>query len=152
MARRALTVDSTEKHLTKQQREAREAAEAEWRRGLLSDYEPTSLDDAGMAAFATIAGAIPENRMSKVDGYTIEAAADAISKMENCRAQINSEGIVVDGRQNPAVVAYAKYAEIAKRFLVELGCTPSARAKIANDAAASASKQKTVADLFDDDD
>ena len=89
--------------------------------------------------------------MSKIDGYTIEACADAIAKMEDLREQINREGIVVDGKQNQAVVAYAKYAEIAKRYLVELGCTPSARAKIANDAAQHAARKKTIADIFDDD-
>lgn len=151
MARNAQISATSGWHMTKQERETREAAEQEWRRGMLSDFVPSTLTERGRAAFDVIANAIPESKMSKVDGYTIEACADAISKMEELREQINHDGIVIDGKQNQAVVAYAKYAEIAKRYLVELGCTPSARAKIANDAATQAAKRKTIADIFDDD-
>lgn len=150
MGRRALTADSVTGVITNQERETRAAEEQEWRRGKLADFQPLSLTSGGRAAFDTIANAIPPEKMSKIDGYTIEACADAIDKMEHLREQINREGIVVDGKQNQAVVAYAKYAEIAKRYLVELGCTPSARAKIANDAAQHA-KRKTIADIFDGD-
>ena len=150
MPRAAVLVDHTAKHLTKQEIETRQAAEQEWRRVMLYDFTPCTLTERGRASFDTIANAIPPEKMSKIDGYTIEACADAIDKMEQLREQINREGIVVDGKQNQAVVAYAKYAEIAKRYLVELGCTPSARAKIANDAAQHA-KRKTITDIFDGD-
>lgn len=151
MPRNAQLASASNWHMTKQERDTREQEEQEWRRGKLADFQPLSLTLGGRAAFDTIANAIPPEKMSKIDGYTIEACADAIDKMEQLRDQINREGVVVEGKQNQAVVAYAKYAEIAKRYLVELGCTPSARAKIANDAAAHAAKRKTVADIFNDD-
>ena len=153
MGRKALLEPESRAGLTKRERERRAAEEAAWRNGRLADYEPVALDDAGYRAFATIASALPPDRVTLVDGYTIEAAADAIAKMQGLRSRIDEEGVITaDGQQNRAVLAYAKYAEIAKRFLVELGCTPSARAKIANDAAASASRHTTVADIFADDD
>ena len=153
MPRRAIPVAQTKTGMTNETKAARAETDAEWRRGVLSEYEPLALDQVGIDVFNVIADAIPPDRMTKVDGYTVEAAADAIAKMVECREIIANEGLITeDGQQNKAVLVYTKYSEIAKRYLVELGCTPSARAKIASDAAMTASKKRTVADIFADDD
>ena len=62
---------------------------------------------------------------------------------------VNGNGIAVR-KQNDMLLAYQKYSEIAKKYLVELGLTPQARSKIAIDAAAKASKPATVFDMLDD--
>lgn len=162
MATNAMPVGLTVKNLTKQERAAREAAEAEWRRGALSEYEPVGLSESGMAVFAELAEAIPESVLCKVDGFTVEAAADAIDKLRECREVLAREGLLVEYTnkagatnvdQNKAALLYQKFSDIAAKRLADLGLTPTARAKVAQEAAAKAAqKGKTVFDVFGDDD
>ena len=156
-----MPVGLTVKNLTKQERAAREAAEAEWRRGALSEYEPVGLSESGMAVFAELAEAIPESVLCKVDGFTVEAAADAIDKLRECREVLAREGLLVEYTnkagatnvdQNKAALLYQKFSDIAAKRLADLGLTPTARAKVAQEAAAKAvQKGKTVFDVFEDD-
>lgn len=156
-----MPVGLTVKNLTKQERAAREAAEAEWRRGALSEYEPVGLSESGMAVFAELAEAIPESVLCKVDGFTVEAAADAIDKLRECREVLAREGLLVEYTnkagatnvdQNKAALLYQKFSDIAAKRLADLGLTPTARAKVAQEAAAKAAqKGKTVFDIFEDD-
>ena len=88
MPRRAIPVAQTKTGMTNETKAARAETEAEWRRGALSDYEPIGLTESGMAIFAELAAAVPENALCKVDGYTVEAAADAIDKLRECRETI----------------------------------------------------------------
>ena len=159
MARKAVQSKYSRKHLTNDEKAARAAAEELWRKGAIADYEPGALTESGLAVFAALVEAIPDGALAKIDGYTIEVAADAIDKMRECREAIDRDGIlvkVVNGngiavrKQNDMLLAYQKYSEIAKKYLVELGLTPQARSKIAIDAAAKASKPATVFDMLDD--
>ena len=159
MARTAVMSQYTKKHLTNGEKAARAAAEEMWRKGAIADYEPGALTDSGLAVFAALVEAIPDGALAKIDGYTIEVAADAIDKMRECREAIDRDGILVEvvngngiavRKQNDMLLAYQKYSEIAKKYLVELGLTPQARSKIAIDAAAKASKPATVFDMLDD--
>lgn len=154
-------VNASTAKISKRERAARLAAEQEWRRGAIEDYQPVGLSASGMEVFAELAKAIPDGILCKVDGYTIEAAADAIDKMRECREILDREGLLVEYTnkggntnvdQNKAALLYQKYSDIAGKKLADLGLTPSARAKVAQDAAAKSDKHKTVADLFDDDD
>lgn len=161
MARKSVVSSTTKGHLTNRQKQARAKSEASWRRGEIADYQPTTLTDAGLVIFAELANAMPENSLAKVDGYTIEAAADAIDKMRECRMTIDGEGMIVSAingngievdKPNDAIAIYQKYSEIAKKYLVELGLTPSARSKIAADAAAKASKPMGIREALAEDD
>lgn len=159
MARKAVQSKYSRKHLTNDEKAARAAAEEMWRKGAIADYEPGALTDSGLAVFVALVEAIPDGALAKIDGYTIEVAADAIDKMRECREAIDRDGILVEvvngngiavRKQNDMLLAYQKYSEIAKKYLVELGLTPQARSKIAIDAAAKASKPATVFDMLDD--
>lgn len=161
MARRALIAGTSARHSTKAERRAAAEADARWRRGSLADYEPETLDAPGMEVFAALAEAMPDEAMARVDGYTLETAADAIAKMRECRALIDAQGLVVTAvngngieveRPNEHIAIYRQYSDIAKKYLVELGLTPSARGKIASDAAAAASRPKTLRELLAEDD
>lgn len=159
MARRAVQAKYNKKHLTSEERALREESEAQWRKGVIADYEPGELTESGMEVFASLVEGIPDNVLAKIDGYTIEVAADAIDKMRECREAIDRDGIIVEAvngngipvrKQNEMLGVYQRYSDIAKKYLVELGLTPQARSKIAIDAAARASKPATVFDVLDD--
>lgn len=161
MPRKTLLPDTSNSHTTKAQSDAREAAERLWRRGNLEDYEPETLSAEGMAIFAALTDALPEAAMAKVDGYTLENAADALDQMRKCRQRIAEEGLTVEQvngngikvrKPNDCIAILSKYSDMAKKWLVELGLTPSARGKVASDAAAAAAKPKSLRDLLAEDD
>lgn len=161
MPRKTLVADTSKSHTTKERGEAREAVESLWRRGNLKDYEPMTLSDEGMAIFAALADAIPDTAMAKVDGYTLENAADALDQMRKCRQRIADEGLTVQQmngngilvkKPNDCIAILAKYSDMAKKWLVELGLTPSARGKVASDAAAAASRPQSLRELLAEDD
>lgn len=144
MARKSVPVSANRGNLTKAQREAREQGEEALKRGQIADYEPESLTDDGIAIFAQLVESIPDEMLAKVDGYTVETAADAIDKMRKCRDEIAKRGLIVRAKngngimveeQNKHVAIYQRYSEIARKCLSDLGLNPSARAKIAADAA-----------------
>lgn len=148
--------------ISKQERDARTAAEEDWRFGAIADYEPVALSEQGLQVFKELVLSIPEKVLCKTDGYTIEMAADAIDKMRECREILRAEGLIVPhvnksgetvSEQNKAALLYQKYSDIASKKLAELGLTPSSRARIAQSASdRSAEKKRTVADIFADDD
>lgn len=161
MPRKTALAGTSRKHTTKAEQRAREEQEALWRRGKLADYEPATLTASGLAIFAALADAMPEAAMAKVDGYTLETAADALDKMRECREAIEAEGMIVSvlngngimvSKPNDHISIYKRYSEIAKKYLVELGLTPSARGKIATEAAAAAAKPKGLRELLAEDD
>lgn len=161
MARRALMVQSKEgAHISKDERERRARAEAYLKRGSIDDYEPATLDAEGMEAYRRIVAAMPENTLAEVDGFTVETVADALSNMSKLRAEIDAHGLIVTKETkngtvevpNPAVAMYAKYSDIAKRWMIELGCTPSARAKIAQEAATKKARPKSATEIWNEDD
>lgn len=152
MANRARMSDTTNRKQSKQEQAARIAEEQALRIGTIADYDPMALDAYGLKAYERIIRAIPENKIAEVDGYTIEIAADALGKMQQTREIINDKGMMIDGDQNKAVLVYQKYSEIAKKYLVELGCTPSARSKIALDVASALKKPQTTRQALMDED
>lgn len=136
-------------HMSNADRQRRMAVEAELRLGTIDDFEPVSLDEPGLKAYHAIVKAIHKERLATVDGFIVETAADALGKMQQLRDVINEQGIVTEkGSQNTALNAYQKYSEIARKFLTELGCSPSARAKIANDAVAAVKRGPTIRELM----
>ena len=159
MPRRAVISDTSKGHLTKAERAARNKAEEMWRNGTLDDYDPAGLDEYGRIAFDRIVRAIPEDKLAEVDGYTIETCANALAMMRQCDEIIKDTGIIVErdtrngniAKANEAIAVYARYAEIARKFFIELGCTPSARAKIASDFAAAVAKPKSARAALSDD-
>lgn len=155
MARRAVITDTSKMHFTNGEKKARNSVEEQWRHGTLAEYEPSILSDEERAVFSVIASALPEDKLAKVDGYSIEIAANAIAQMAKANADIERRGLTVTKRTkdseyevaNPNIAIYKTYSDIAKRYLVELGCTPSARAKIAYDAAKQLAKPQGVYDI-----
>lgn len=161
MPRKTVLEGTDRKHATKEQREAVKRHIEPWKIGKLADYEPQILTNSGMLIFEALVESLPQEVMAKVDGFTIETAADALDKMRMCREKIDTDGLVVqkvngNGKKiecaNDHIAIYAKYSEIAKRFLVELGLTPSARNKVATDAAAAAARPPSLREILAEDD
>jgi len=148
--------------LSKEEFEKRKAIEDSYR-GVkpISDIPPESLTDEGKSIYTTILDNLPVEMLNETDSYTIEVVADAISIMRECRRDIKQNGLFVtytnsagmeNRDQNKAVLIYQKYSDILKKFIAELGLSPSARSKIANMANIDPpEKKKTLMELINDD-
>ena len=123
---------------------------------------PESLSVEGKQLYITILKNLPVELLNETDGYTVEVVADAISIMRDCRRDIKQNGLFttytnnagVENRdQNKAVLVYQKYSEILKKYIAELGLSPSARSKIANLANQEPpQKKKTLMELLNEED
>lgn len=123
---------------------------------------PDSLSKAGKVIYIEILDNIPLEMFNRTDSYVIEVVADAIDQMRECRKVIARDGLIVEytnsaGQtnkdQNKAILIYQKYAEILKKYLGEIGLSPSARSKIANMALQPAESNKNpLAAIFGGDD
>lgn len=152
MANRSHIGETTNRKRSKQETAARLAEEQAWRVGTIEDYEPTSLDDEGLVAYNRIAKAIPTGKIAEVDGYTIERAAANLADVQRIESEIADMGLVAAIQDGKLWAAKHKAEEQARKWLIELGCSPSARAKIASDVAASIAKPKTIRELMAEDD
>lgn len=45
---------------------------------------------------------------------------------------INEQGLIIDNKQNQAILALAKYSDIFRKYSDDLGLSPASRAKLAN--------------------
>lgn len=152
-------------HLTNDQKEIRERVSASLCIGTIDDYEPSNLSSDGLVAYNAILASVPREKLAAVDGFTVEIAASALAQMFKASRAIEDQGLVIEKTTshgttetaNPYIAIFAKYAEIARKYLAELGCTPSARSKIAADASAAMSNPKVkgvraiLAEIHDDD-
>lgn len=172
MARKALPTSINKRHLTNEEKRIRKDIEDNLKVGEIADYKPVGLTAKGKRIFNLLVESVPKEVLCKVDGYTIEVAADAIDNMRKCREIIKKEGLIVtksnqysddlsavtnkssykNGDPHKAIGIYQKYSEIARKYLADLGLNPVARAKIANEAIAkSKTNTVTASSIFDDD-
>lgn len=173
MARNALPTTVNKRHLTSEEKQKRKDVEDRFKVGEIADYNPVGLSAKGKRIFKLLVESVPKEVLCKVDGYTIEVAADAIDNMRKCREIIKKEGLIVgkndqknsetaletsgkkqltNGEPHKAIGIYQKYSEIARKYLADLGLNPVARAKIANEAITKSKSSKvTASSIFDDD-
>ena len=128
----------------------------------ISDIPPETLTDEGKEIFSVILRNLPAEILNETDSYSIEVVADAIATMRECRREIKRSGLIVsytnnagveNKDQNKAVLIYQKYSEILKKYIAELGLSPSARSKIANMATQDPhGSKKTLMELLNEDD
>jgi len=127
----------------------------------INDIPPETLTEEGKEIYKTILNNLPVEILNETDGYAVEVVADAISNMRECRRDIKENGLFtsytnsagMENRdQNKAVLVYQKYSEILKKYIAELGLSPSARSKIANMATQETQAQKkTLMDILNED-
>lgn len=129
----------------------------------ISRIPPDTLSQEGKEIYLIILENLSPDILNQTDEYTIEVAADAIANMRECRRDILENGLfteytnsagVRNRDQSKAVLIYQKYSEIYKKYIPELGLSPSARSKIANLANMDVQQKekKTIMELLNEDD
>lgn len=106
----------------------------------ISSRAPQYLDDDGKKIYKNIINSLPDDFLNNTDEYVVAIVADSLAKMQQCQAIIKKEGLLVEYTnsagatntdQNKAILIYQKYNEIFKKYIGEIGLSPSARGKLA---------------------
>lgn len=106
----------------------------------ISNKAPAYLCDNGKKIYKNIVKSLPEEFLNNTDEYVVAIVADSLAKMQECQELIKKEGLLVEYTntagatnvdQNKAVLIYQKYCEIFKKYIGEIGLSPSARSKMA---------------------
>lgn len=106
----------------------------------ISRKPPQYLDGDGKKIYKNIVNSLPEKFLSNTDEYVVAIIADSIAKMQQCQEIIKEQGLLVEYTnsagatnidQNKAILIYQKYNEIFKKYIGEVGLSPSARGKLA---------------------
>lgn len=106
----------------------------------ISSRAPQYLDDNGKKIYKNIINSLPDDFLNNTDEYVVAIVADSLAKMQQCQEIIKKEGLLVEYTnsagatnidQNKAILIYQKYNEIFKKYISEIGLSPSARGKLA---------------------
>lgn len=65
--------------------------------------------------------------VSSLDSLALTEAASCAAELELCRVQIELEGILIDGKENPACGVANRLRGTLYRYLCQLGLTPRSR-------------------------
>lgn len=138
---KAKPVNLKKGNLTKEVYETRKANEDKLKGDrVISNNPPPYLCGKGKKIYKNIVESLPEDFLNNTDEYVVAIVADSLAKMQECQEIIKKEGLLVEYTntagatnidQNKAVLIYQKYCEIFKKYIGEIGLSPSARSKMA---------------------
>ena len=141
MGRNAKPLDLKTGYINKDVYEARKEGESKLKgTKKISNKPPSYLCTDGKKIYKNIVESLHEDLLNNTDEYVVSIVADALAKMHQCQEIIKREGILVSYTntagatnidQNKAVLVYQKYCEIFKKYIGEIGLSPSARSKMA---------------------
>ena len=73
----------------------------------------------------------PERFSQQTDGHIVCVVADAIAQMTKIREEINSIG-PLQASESKLIIAYQKFSDVLKKYIGELGMSPTSRGQLAN--------------------
>lgn len=127
--------------ITKDEYQARKSAEEKLKgKKRIPKTPPKYLDERAKKIYKNIITSLPEDFLNNTDEYVVAIIADSLSKMQECQEIIKREGLLVEYTntagatnidQNKAVLIYQKYCDIFKKYIGEIGLSPSTRSKMA---------------------
>ena len=71
------------------------------------------------------------NILSDADKDSLATYASAVSILKQCTKEINENGVISDGKPNPAVKMFENYSKVVKSFSSSFGLDPFSRSKLA---------------------
>ena len=136
MAGKVKPLKLTSKHLTKDEKQAREEAEARLKVDDTEVYKcpETLTTDEEKALYDTLVNNFKASGiLCDLDIYLLEQTVISIIGMRDCQYAIRKEGVITnDGKKNPAITAYKDFNGIFNNCCNQLGLSPQSRAKLGN--------------------
>lgn len=147
MAKAALPLELQTKHLTKQEIEARKTEELKLNGNDSLVYKtPRGLSKEERKVYKFLTKELEVSGiLNNLDITILKTTANAICMMDECKDSISKNGLVIeifdkdeDGKaflvkviRNPSSKIYIDYVTIFNKGMMELGMSPSSRAKLA---------------------
>lgn len=145
MARAALPVELQMKHLTKKEIETRKTEELKLKGDSTLVYKiPRGLSKEEKKIYKFLTKELEVSGiLNNLDITILKTTANAICMMNECKDNINKNGLVSEIYddddetkllkiiRNPASIIYRDYVTIFNKGMMELGMSPSSRAKLA---------------------
>ncbi|MBS4539815.1 phage terminase small subunit P27 family [Clostridium sp. D2Q-11] len=133
MARPAKSVDVMSKNLTKEEYEARKAAEESLKGGSDKIKPPIYLNDKAKSIFNYIVEELKESGiLTNLDVYILATCANAIVRIQEAEEILNEGLFEKDGKVKNALRVKESYTKEFFRCTNELSLSPQSRAKLAN--------------------
>lgn len=137
MARASKPVDLQSSHLTKEEIQQRKQAEQKLKGNDDLVYKPPknlSRDEKKLYKFL-VQELQASGILNNLDITILETTVDAIVRMQECKKLLDEHGLVTskkDGTliRNPASTIYKDYNAIFNKCCMEIGLSPSSRAKL----------------------
>nr|DAG47414.1 MAG TPA: terminase small subunit [Caudoviricetes sp.] len=123
---------NTGNHNTKEQIQARSAAEERLKGSPIAAKAPTRLTDNGTRIYNALLESFPKGFLTNSDSHTLEIVANALDNMQTAQEDVNARGqLLADDSENPSIRIYEKYSKIFNTFGSKLGMSPKDRAALA---------------------
>lgn len=140
MPRNVVTVEQIKKHLTKKEKEQRKKAEERLKIAKDKLKPPNWLDEIAKKEFKRIVKEMDSiELLTNIDVAALAIVCDAYSKYVQASEAINKTNLLVKYTnkggntnyiENPYVKVATKYAEMYKKYCVEIGLTPASRLRM----------------------
>ena len=119
------------KHNSKEDIQKREEAESKLKGDTVIDITPPSnLSTYGKKIYKNIIEILPDGFLNGGDIYVVTIIADALDNMKICQKEIKKSGLIINGKENPAVLTYKKYVDIFNTYSTKIGLSPRDRASL----------------------
>lgn len=131
MARPAMSVATTSKHLTHEERRARQEQENKLKGKADKLKPPTYLNSRQKKIFKYIVSELESSGiLGNLDIYILTTASIAIDRLQEIETMINED--ITNAFSNNVIGAKKKYTDDLYRCCNELSLSPQARAKLGN--------------------
>lgn len=133
MARPPKSIDQSVGHKTKAEMETRKQAEEKIKGADdLITRTPSWLGKEAKKIYKFLIEQFKQTGiLTNLDKETVAICADTIAKMREAQKVIDEQGLIIDGKANPAINIYEKYEKIYAKMITELGLSPTARSRMA---------------------
>lgn len=133
MARPPKSIDQSVGHKTKAEIETRKQAEEKLKSSDdLINRTPSWLGKEAKKIYKFLIEQFKQTGiLTNLDKETVAICADTMAKMREAQKVIDEQGLIIDGKANPAINIYEKYEKIYAKMITELGLSPTARSRMA---------------------
>ncbi|RXI57423.1 phage terminase small subunit P27 family [Clostridium tetani] len=138
MAKAPKPIELQSKHLTKEEIENRKEQEERLKGASNKVYKtPKNLSKEEKKIYKFLVDELRESGiLCNLDIIILKTTCDAICRMEECKENIKAYGVALTKEdstlyRNPATTIYKDYNSIFNKCCMELGLSPSARARLA---------------------
>ena len=123
-------LDCNTKHLSEEEKTKRKEMENEIKGNSISQEIPDSLSPRGKEIYRRLLRTIPDSLLTENDEDALRELAFTIDNLITCEENVAENGILIDGKENPALRVYRQIFPTFDKLCSKFGMSPRDRAGI----------------------